>query len=257
MQLSATAAAMVDPLSVKDIRDRVMTIYRETEDRVSSEEWGTPQFESYLQKYQAISESENFKLIQQQLRVIQDNNNLGCVYIVCFDMETEATIYLVDGTYGEDYCAPGCFDPIMYDVDFEAMKNPENGIAPDITNTKEYGWIVAAGSPIFLNGDLIAFAGVDISMNDVVNQRNRFLMIAFALLFILAVVFIIASILLIDRMIINPINQLSDTSEKYWSSETSSIRNEFARLQIHTGDEIETLSNSMKQMEQNINDQFT
>ena len=73
---------------------------------------------------------------------------------------------------------------------------------------------------------------------------------------LLAAVFIALSIILIDRTIIRPINKLSDTSEKYWKSGTS-IRNEFSQLQIHTGDEIETLSNSMKQMEQNINEQFT
>jgi diguanylate cyclase (GGDEF)-like protein len=95
-------------------------------------------------------------------------------------------------------------------------------------------------------------------MNEVMNQRNRYLLTALTALLILAIVFIAFSLLLIDRTIIRPINKLSDTSEKYWSSgTTSTIRNEFSQLQIHTGDEIETLSNSMKQMEQNINEQFT
>lgn len=253
-ELSATAAAMVDPHRVKNIRDQVMEIYRATEDRVSTEDWGSPEFDAYLEKYAAIAESEDYRILQEQLRTIQDNNNLECAYMVCFDIETNATIYLVDGTYDEEYCPPGCFDPIMYEVDYEAMRHPENGIAPDVTNTKEYGWVVAAGSPIFCDGELITFAAVDISMNDMVNQRNRFLMIACAALLALAVVFIVIGIMLVDRTIIRPINKLSDTSEKYWSSEASSIHNEFSQLQIHTGDEIETLSNSMKQMEQNIND---
>ena len=256
-ELSATAAATVDPQRVKNIRDQVMAIFRATEDRVSSEEWGSPEFEAYLAKYADIEASEDYQVTQKQLRVIQDNNNLACCYLICFDMESQSTIYLADGTYDEDYCPPGCFDPVMYEVDLEAMKAPENGIEPDITNTQEYGWVVAAGSPVFLDGELIAFAGADISMNAVMDQRNRFLLIAFAALLALAVVFIIISILLIDRTIIWPINKLSDTSEKYWSGETSSIRNEFSQLQIHTGDEIETLSNSMKQMEQNINDHIT
>ena len=256
-ELSATAAAMVDPQRVKNIRDQVMEIYYASEDRVSTEEWGTPAFDAYLRKFEAIEASEDFQTIQHQMRIVQDNNGLECVYIVCFDMERGYTIYLADGTYDEDYCPPGCFDPIMYDVDYAGMEHPENGLAPDITNTPEYGWVVAAGSPIFLDGELIAFMAADISMNDVMNQRNQFLIIACATLLLLAVVFIILSILLIDRTIIRPINKLSDTSEKYWSGEGSSIHNEFSQLQIHTGDEIETLSNAMKQMEQNINDQFT
>ncbi|MBQ6324544.1 MAG: sensor domain-containing diguanylate cyclase [Clostridia bacterium] len=256
-ELSATAAAMVDPQMVRSIRDRVMAIFDASEDRVSNEEWESPGYEAYLAKYDSIQETDEFKTIQRQLRVVQDNNAVECVYLVCFDLKTESTVYLVDGTYGEDNSPPGCFDAVMYDVDHEAMKKPENGIAPDVTNTPEYGWVVAAGSPVFLDGELVAFAAAELSMNEVMNQRNRYLLIALSALLLLAAVFIALSIILIDRTIIRPINKLSDTSEKYWRSGTSSIRNEFSQLQIHTGDEIETLSNSMKQMEQNINEQFT
>lgn len=255
-ELSATAAAMLDPQRVKNLRDKVMEIFHATPDRVSSEEWGTPEFDAYLANYEAIMETEDFLTTQQQLRVVQDNNNLNCAYIICFDLETETTVYLADGAY-EGNCQPGCFDDVMYEVDHAAMKNPEDGIAPDVTNTDEYGWVVAAGSPIFLDGELIAFAAVDISMNEVMAQRNLFLMIAFIALTVLAAVSIVISIVLIDRTIIRPINKLSDTSEKYWSSEASTIHHEFSELQIHTGDEIEMLSNSMKQMEQNINDHIT
>ena len=256
-ELSKTAAAMVDPQMVRSVRDQVMAIFDATEDRVSTEEWGSPEFESYLQRYDGVAQTDEFNTIQRQLRVIQDNNDVQCVYLLWFDLKTESTVYLVDGTYGEDNSRPGCFDAIMYDVDHEAMKNPQNGIAPDVTNTEEYGWVVAAGSPVFLDSELVAFAAAEISMNDVMAQRNRFLAIALIALLILALVFIAISIFLINRAIIRPINKLSDTSEKYWSGGTSSIRNEFSQLQIHTGDEIETLSNSMKQMEQNINEQFT
>jgi len=255
-ELSKTAAAMVDPQQVKAIRDQVMEIFRASDDRVSTEEWGSPEFDAYLQRYAAIPETEEFKTIQKQLRIVQDNNALECVYLVCFDPDTESTIYLVDGTYGEDNSHPGSFDAVMYDVDHAAMKNPENGIEPDITNTEEYGWVVAAGSPVFLDGQLVAFAAAEISMNEVMAQRNRYLLIALGALLALAVVFIGLSLYLIDRTIIRPINKLSDTSEKYWRGESASIRNEFSQLQIHTGDEIETLSNAMKQMEQNINEQF-
>ena len=257
-QLSATAAALVNPQMVRTVRDQVMAIFDASEDRVSNENWQSPGFESYLAKYDSIQETDAFKTLQRQLRIVQDNNDLECVYLVCFDLKTNSTIYLVDGTYGEDNSPPGCFDAVMYDVDYAAMKNPENGIAPDVTNTEEYGWVVAAGSPVFLEGELVAFAAAELSMNEVMNQRNRYLLTALSTLLILAVVFIAFSLLLIDRTIIRPINKLSDTSEKYWSSgTTSTIRNEFSQLQIHTGDEIETLSNSMKQMEKNINEQFT
>ena len=257
-QLAATTAAILDPLRVKHVHDQVMEIYHATpmEERVSSEDWGSPEFEEYLKRYEAITETEDYRLIHSQLRMILDCNHLQAAYLICFDTETESTIYLVDGSY-EDVCLPGCFDPVMYDVDHEAMKHPENGIAADVTNTEEYGWVVAAGSPIFADGELVAFAAADISMNEVMAERNRFLTIAFVALLVLALVAIIISIFLIDRTIIRPINKLSDTSKKYWNGETSEVRHEFSQLNIHTGDELETLSDSMKQMEQNINEHIT
>jgi len=50
VQLSKTAAAMVDPNMVKTVRDRVMAFFNATENRVSTEEWGSPEFDAYLQK---------------------------------------------------------------------------------------------------------------------------------------------------------------------------------------------------------------
>ncbi len=252
-ELSATAAAIVDPQQVKTVRDQVMAIYDETDDKVSSDEWGSPEFDAYLKNYESVAETEEYKTIQEQLRVIQDTNDLESVYIVCFDLDTESTIYLVDAAY-EDNCLPGCFDAVMYESDKEAVKDPEKGIRAEVTNTEEYGWLVAAGSPVYADGELIGFSGVDISMNKVMEQRNRSLFYALIALFVLALISIAISAVLIDRMIIRPINKLSDTSVKYWSGDSAEIRHDFSDLQIHTGDEIETLSVSMKQMEENIND---
>ncbi len=255
-QLSETAAKTIDPHQMKTIRDKVMKIYHDTPDKVSNEEWGSSEYYVYLEKYKAIMDTKEYKEIREQLRVIQDSNNLQSVYTLLFDTETQSTIYLVDASY-EDNCLPGSFDAVMYDVDREAMKNPKNGIAPDITNTPEYGWVVAAGSPIYDGDELIAFAAADISMNDAINQRNQFLFAEFAALLVAGIIFIIISIVLIDKMIIRPINKLSDMSQKYWSGESSGIHHDFSQLDIQTGDELEMLAGSMKQMEQNINEHIT
>ena len=254
-ELSKTAAALVDPQQVKTIRDQVMAIFNATENKVSSDDWGSLEFDAYLARYQAITKTKEYEQIRNQLQVVQDNNNLNASYLVWFDLATESTIYLVDGAY-EDICLPGCFDAIMYEVDYAAMKNPEGGIAPDVTNTEEYGWVVTAGSPIFCDGELVAFAAAEISMNEVMAQSNQILLLELAALLAAAVIFIVISIVLINRILIRPINKLSDTSEKYWGGEASEVRHEFSQLDIHTGDELEVLSNSMKQMEHNINEQI-
>ena len=101
---------MLDPQMVKTVRDQVMDIFSATEDRVSTDDWGSPEFEAYLQKYDTVRDTSEYRTIQKQLRIVRDHNHLECVYLVYFDLETESTIYLVDGTYGEDNSRPGCFD---------------------------------------------------------------------------------------------------------------------------------------------------
>ena len=256
-QLSATAAATVDPARVRAVRDRVLEVFRATpeDERVSTEDWGSPEFDAYLARYSDIQESEDFRILRSQLQTIKDANALQSVYLLCFDLTSGSTVYLVDAS--EEECLPGCFDAVMYDVDRAAVADPAQGIRADVTNTPEYGWVVAAGTAVFLDDEPVVFAGADINMNDAVAQRNHFLLLALLALLALAVLAIAASILLIDRTIVRPINLLSDTSEKYWSGGGTAIRHDFSQIQIHTGDEIEALSNSMKQMEQNINDHIS
>ena len=81
-ELSATAAAMLDPQMVKTVRDQVMDIFSATEDRVSTDDWGSPEFEAYLQKYDTVRDTSEYRTIQKQLRIVQDHNHLECVYLV-------------------------------------------------------------------------------------------------------------------------------------------------------------------------------
>jgi diguanylate cyclase (GGDEF)-like protein len=252
-ELSATVAALVDAEQVKRVRDAVFTIHEGIENPVSSDAWGSPEFDDYVRNFNSVLDMDDYKEIFDQLLLIQDKNNLQSVYILMFEPEEEHTIYLVDASH-DGWCAPGVFDDVMYDVDRAAMAHPEDGIEPDITNTDEYGWVVAAGSPIFdENGELVAFAAADISMDSIMSLRNRYLFIALASMGVMAVIVVLLSIYTLDKTVIKPIHCLSDLSERYWGNGMSTVQHEFAQLQIHTGDEIETLSNSMKQMEQNIN----
>ena len=50
-----------------------------------------------------------FQNLQRQLRLIQDENDVDCLYLGIVDAPTLSMIYLVDGAH-EDACPPGCFD---------------------------------------------------------------------------------------------------------------------------------------------------
>ncbi|MCR5232966.1 MAG: diguanylate cyclase [Lachnospiraceae bacterium] len=72
-----------------------------------------------------------------------------------------------------------------------------------------------------------------------------------------------ACMILVDRMIVSPINRMASVASSYSVfSETEGEmelgeieRNDFAALDIKTGDEIEALSEAMKKMERDLNEQ--
>ena len=75
-EASATIAALLEPEMVQRVKQQVLDIFYAAEDRVSTEEWGSPEFDAYLDKYAGVENSDDFKTIQRQLRLVQDNNNL-------------------------------------------------------------------------------------------------------------------------------------------------------------------------------------
>jgi diguanylate cyclase (GGDEF)-like protein len=59
---------------------------------------------------------------------------------------------------------------------------------------------------------------------------------------------------MMSRGVVNPINQLSEAAKRYCQEDIKVFHQQFSKLNIHTNDEVESLANSMKQMEQDMND---
>ena len=158
------------------MKDEVMAIFHATDEKVSSDAWGTPEFDAYIALYSHLEQSEEFAFLRRQLRAVQDVNDVDCVYLSTLDIPTESFIYLVDAAYEEE-CPPGCIDP-LYEENRELLNDPSIGFLPYITNTEPYGWLVTAGVPVYgADGDIICYAMVDVSMDYIRAQQTRFTLI--------------------------------------------------------------------------------
>ena len=246
-EIAKATAQVVDPERVRRLRDAVMGIYYATENKVLSDKWGEPEFEEYLSKYAGIDQSEDFLVLREQLRNIQDVLSVECLYITWVDYDNECTIYLVDGAY-EDACPPGCIDPI-YNENNPILTDHELGFVPLITRTEEYGYLLVAAKPVHTDdGEIVGYATADMSMNDIVAFQHR-LVIFTAIAFLAATVLVsVVGIILVGHSIVLPINKLSEAAVNYAENDKA-----FSQLDIRTGDEIEKLAESMVYMEQEIN----
>lgn len=250
VDITRAMASIVDTEQVRTLRDAVLEIYREVDEVVLSDMWGTPEFEQYVAQFRHIEEREDFLSLREQLRRVQDVIHVDCLYISWLDASARRTVYLVDAAYEGD-CPPGCADP-LFSEDIPVLDDPTLGFAPDITETEEYGYLMATGMPIqSADGEVLAYAIADLSMNEIVSHENELLRITMLVFGIVTVLASVLGILAVEHWIVRPINKLSDTAKTYTANELR-----FAKLNIRTGDEIETLANSIKRMEQDIRDYY-
>ena len=259
-ETASLIAANIDVESVEGLRDEVMAIYAENDVTVSRNEEGepdydSPEYEAYLGKFTPIHDSENFNNIHEYLTKMEGKVDIDCAYLTYVDIPTESFIYLVDAA-AEDACEPGTLDAV-YEMNKPILSDPARGFPAYITNTDAYGWLVTAGATVKnASGEVVGYTMVDISMDEVRSAQFSQL-ITFILWLLLSVVLLcIIGILVINRAIVKPIKALSNTASDYSKNGSLGGYDGFSKLRIETGDEIESLAESMKRMEYDLNERI-
>ena len=255
--LANTVASSVNAEEVKTVRDEVMRIYRsidpeEISSSVEEEDEDVGNTE-YVDRFSDIEGMKEFTALRSAIRKIQDVNHMECIYLIYPDIETGNIVYLVDGSY-DDVWHPGTLEP-LFDSDFKEEGDIRSGFGTLMSNTEEYGALITTAVPVLdTSGQVIAYAGLDYSVEELIGRQYRFTLIVFLVILFIAFAAAWLTIRLVDKNIVVPINKLSEASVSYVSDGSTSVRCVFSSLDIHTGDEIETLADSMAKMERDLND---
>ena len=138
----------------------------------------------------------------------------------------------------------------------------------------EYGWLCSALVWMYDDqGEGYAMMSVDISMDDVMADRMEFLRAVLLAVLLAMIAVCVILVLLVNRFVVNPINQVARAALQYVSDRRTSEgrgattgvrrttadsesgeRSAISQLNIHTGDEIQALSEAIKTMELEINE---
>ncbi len=219
-------------------------------------EFSEEELAEYYARFSYLTETEEYKSLLGQLRQLKEDFGVKSLYIGYNNRATMEDLYIVDASREGDECVPGDFDA----VEKQHIAKVEAGdfeFEPYITNYSDYGWISSASSPIYCDdGELGGVAFVDISMNEVVNSIKAFIIKISAIILLIAALTAVITVYLMNRTMILPINRLSDAARKFVSDRNGregASSTELSKLDIRTGDEIENLSEAMKQMESDIN----
>ena len=261
MNLAKTEATMLDKGLTKALTEKVLEIYRENCGEIGEapafDDFSEKQWTDYYAKYDEVINSVEFQGVLKQIHGMAQVNDVMSMYICYMDELTNKAIYIVDGTLTADICNPGTCDDIE-DGNRMLMEQGIYDFPAYITNYEEYGWLCSASAGIYdEDGTLIANAYVDISMDDVMMERQAFLSKLGSVLVIITVILVVLLVYALHYAVVFPINSLAYATSSFVSEKekqgSSVDESAITKLQIHTGDEIEKLAEAIKKMECEIN----
>lgn len=262
MNLAKTAAVAVDSDKVAVLKNKVQEIYS----GICQENGGVPDFQNfseedwaaYYSRYDQVKEMAEYQETLDLLHEFSDANNVESIYIGYMDMDTNYGVYMVDGSLNTEACQPGDCDPFE-ESNAEQLRQGNYEFPVYITNYEEYGWLCSAVAGIFdSKEEFIGTACVDVSMDEIMQNRQNFLVNLCLVLSGITLVILLLMLYAINKILLAPINGLAQAAASFVSDKekngTDKVQSAISRLEIHTGDEIENLSESVKKMEIEINE---
>ena len=254
VELADSLALYLDKDDVKEVKNAVKAKYDslDDEEKVDNSAWDEPEWEEYLSNYEFVLEMDAYNRLMEQLAAFHKVNHARFTCLTYADFDDHVVIYLADDAEEEERCLPGSFD-LFTENDYSIYDHPYEGFLPEITNMPEYGYLASTGRPVLdENNEIIGFVIVDLSMDEIVSIENHRTLILGLVLGGLSIVATVAGFLLVLFLIVHPIRRLTKVANEYTHGSSDQL-NKFGNIDIHTGDEIEELANSMKKMEDDLN----
>ena len=215
--------------------------------------------EDYEKLRFAALQSENEDMIRQWLvdsdlydsfqKISEDlilyRQKLDAKYIYLQSLEGNVSVNLIDPD--EDLLYIGSIE--VSPEEFEAYQGNVH-IEPTVSTTEEYGWLCSAYEPVVdSQGNAVAILGVDIDMNEVMEERQVFLIDMLLFAAALMIVAVGVSIVLMRKMATKPLSMLSQATMGFVDGEKGYTKDDVICLPIRSKDEIGDLYREIRTME--------
>ena len=253
--LSRNASAILAKTADTEAVSReVMARYRS----LSEAERADPYSDAYAARFADIYDREDYQMISSVLADFKESSEVFAIYLAMYDPKTDAIVYIVDPEPDpENYCKPGEWESVAHEGLEKFLNWDGNGMLYDTGKTELYGWMCTSGVPVRSeSGEVTGFVLSDITLKNVASGMQRFVL-QFAVGLLIAV--ILFGILFLRRMkktVVKPINAIADAAQQYAADKMAGAHNtdHFTALDIHTGDEIENLALTVRDMEYDLTD---
>ncbi|MBQ2468981.1 MAG: HAMP domain-containing protein, partial [Clostridia bacterium] len=177
------------------------------------------------------------------------------LYYYVFIPYEDDLMYIWDSDASEDEPPLGYREEYMKDGGKEAVEaiyRPDPPEEMKITRDETYGYIASAFYPIFNSaGEPVAVVGVDMSMPNILRQITESVAILVVSVLLITGLSVAAMYFNIRKNLVVPLGQLNSAAKE---TVENIDRERELDLDIHTGDELETLSDSFERMYQELRD---
>ena len=203
------------------------------------------QTQSFIQDLVASNDVEYLYVVRP--------HGVGVTFLFDSDMETGEGGEYMDG----GYCALGTYVELAgaFAENLDRLLAGQD-VAPIVQNDPSYGWLMTAMVPVLHeDGAMAGYVMADISMNDVMNTRQTFLITLAGLMAAVAVLFLAAFLVILRRKVVRPIDQLTRATGDFIQSNEDELAAGTATVnvpEIRTGDEVELLADSFRKMEEDM-----
>ncbi len=226
----------------------VQWIYDSTEENVRK-----TLSDEYLSLYKHLDtiEFENTKRI---LHDLQRRNGVDAVYIGIYDKKLERLIYVIDSENGENHRQPGYWESVSASESREYLDRSLD-VPYKIENSKRNGYTLRSWDIVSEKDNYLVLTYADVSMAPIIEQGRKFLVQYLLMLLLVTVIMAVVIANHMKKVVINPIQKINDATRAYIADRENpemALEDHFKNLDIHTGDEIESLALIIADMEREI-----
>lgn len=207
--------------------------------------------------------SEQYQETQMRLDNVKSRSQVEFIYVIkpLNTEETDNAMYVWNAVtkeeleeYGEsdslgDLSGEG-FPKSMAEYFQKAMQGGDE--VTYLSNTSEFGYVLTGLYPLRLeNGEAVGLLGVDIPMNKIYSDLRQYLFYVVMGTIILGVVFLFIFMHLLNRSVVLPVLKMSESAADFVKQSSSGLPPSqlvFHAAEVHTGDEIQQLGESLSRM---------
>ncbi|MDR0935331.1 MAG: GGDEF domain-containing protein [Oscillospiraceae bacterium] len=191
-----------------------------------------------------------------KLRAMQTTADASGLYVFVPHADSRTFIYNTDENSPNQFGVTSVWPGVLHHLAPGMAKYDDNATALEVIAPTADGSLVfvlfypvrdAAGTPV-------AYAGANFPMNNVNTDFHNYLVSIIKIAVAVALVVLLVAIIIVQVMIIKPVNKMAHIADKYVFLVPESLEDispvHFSELKVTSHDELHSLANALKSMEQ-------